>query len=92
MSLWIEKAVSYMLFIHVGTDVINVFIKKASEAWRRIRETIPSFPMHITPASEKLFQEATHCQICKKRFSPKSCPKVRHHSHQKEVDNLITGL
>ena len=79
-------------FQYIGRDCINVFIKAASEAWRKIRESIPAFPIHTTPESERKFQEATHCDICKKVFSPNGPLKVRHHTHRKKFDNLIAAL
>ena len=79
-------------FQYVGKDCINVFIKAASEAWGKIRESIPAFPIHTTPESERKFEEATHCDICKKTFSPTGTQKVRHHTHRIEFDNLIAAL
>ena len=67
------------------------FIAKANDGWRKIRDTTPTFPLHMTPERDKLYQEATHQQICKKCLS--SPPRLElNHAHRKEIDDLIAAL
>ncbi|XP_052131662.1 uncharacterized protein LOC113215059, partial [Frankliniella occidentalis] len=83
------KLVKEPVLQHGGDDVAKRLLMCLKEEERNIMENLRGvdWPLDMTEASEKAFQEATHCYMCNDPVPRQGVPKCRDHDHQIEVDN-----
>ena len=76
---------------YVGPDAANTFVKQLTRDWLKIYDNCVKYPLDRNERARNMFDDATHCKLCKCIFS-NDHEKQQHHDHAKKTDNIISIL